>query len=199
MGFCVVCLQIPGLLKYQATRERFEMNEEQQQSDEQSPEEDKKLPKSKADGTWGQYPKSISRIETQKHCAWYVRIYFEGAYVRKTFNDDLWGGKETALREALQWRDDMEQVMGKPRTERSVRKKTIFDDREIGIHRRTMKHKKRGKLYERDVYEVTWTPEPGKVSRTTVSVTKYGEEEALKKARAIRREKEKECFGGTIY
>lgn len=166
---------------------------------EKQTQDDKKPPKSKAEGTWGQYPKSISRIETPKHCAWYVRIYFQGAYVRKTFNDDLWGGKENALREAIQWRDEMEQVMGKPRTERSVRKKTIVDDREIGIHRRNMRHVKRGRVYERDVYEVTWTPEAGKVSRTTVSVTKYGEEEALRRAREIRRQKEVEIYGEAIY
>lgn len=158
-----------------------------------------KPPRSKADGTWGCYPKSISRIETEKHSAWYVRIYFQGAYVRKTFSDHLWGGKESALREAIAWRDNMEAQMGKPRTERSVRKKTIVDEREVGIHRRNIKHVKRGRVYYRDIYEVTWTAEPGKVSRTTVSVNKYGEEEALRIAREIRREKEKQHFGGPIY
>ncbi len=155
--------------------------------------------KSKAAGTWGQYPKSISRIETEKHCAWYVRIYFEGAYVRKTFSDTVYDGKENALREALQWRDEMERRMGKPRTERSVRKKTVVDGTDVGIYRRMAKHVKRGRIYYRDIYEVVWTPEPGKVWRKTISVRKYGEEEALRMARAIRREKEREYYGGTIY
>ncbi len=162
---------------------------------EQEPE---KKPKSKADGTWGQYPKSISRIETAKHSAWYVRIYFEGAYVRKTFSDTVYNGKEDALREALLWRDEMERHMGKPRTERSVRKKTSVDERVAGIRRRTMKDKKRGRSYIRDVYEVTWAPEPGKVWRTKISVTKHGEEEAFRMALALRREKEREYYGGTI-
>lgn len=157
-----------------------------------------KKPKSKADGTWGQYPKSISRIETPKHCAWYVRIYFEGAYVRKTFSDSVYNGKEDALREALEWRDQMELRMGKPRTDRSVRKKTIVDDRVTGVRRRSMKDKKRGKSYLRDIYEVTWAPEPGKVWRTKVSVTKYGEEEAFRRAVEIRRQKEREYYGGTL-
>jgi hypothetical protein len=154
--------------------------------------------KRKADGTWGIYPKSISRIETLKHSAWYVRIYFQGAYVRKTFSDKVYDGQGNALREALKWRDDMEKRMGKPRTERSVRKKTTVGDRTTGIYRRNMKGLKRGKTYFRDVYEVIWTPEPGKVSRTTISVTKYGEEEAYRMALAIRREKERQYFGGTI-
>jgi hypothetical protein len=161
-------------------------------------EEADKKPKSKADGTWGQYPKSISRIETPKHCAWYVRIYFEGAYVRKTFSDTVYNGKDDALREALEWRDQMELRMGKPRTERSVRKKTIVDDRVTGVRRRQMKDKKRGKSYLRDIYEVTWAPTPGKVWRTKVSVTKYGEEEAFRRAVEIRRQKEREFYGGVI-
>ena len=155
--------------------------------------------KSKADGTWGQYPKSISRIETLKHAAWYVRIYFQGAYVRKTFSDNVHGGKESALQEALIWRDAMEKLMGKPRTDRSVRKKTIVDDREVGIQRRHAKHIKRGRTYYRDVYEVTCAPVPGKVWRTTISITKHGEEEALRLAREIRRQKEQEFFGASIY
>jgi len=156
--------------------------------------------KSKAEGTWGCYPKSISRIESEKNCAWYVRIYFAGAYVRKTFSDSVYGGREKAFREAVKWRDESEKRLGKPRTERSVRKKvTTKDGNDIGIHRRKVKHVKRGRTYYRDIYEVTWTPEPGKVGRTTISVNKYGEEEALRMARAIRREKEQLYFGGTVY
>ena len=155
--------------------------------------------KSKADGTWGQYPKSVSRIETLKHSAWYVRIFYQGAYVRKTFSDTIYGGKENALVEAVAWRDEMEKQMGKPRTERSVRKKNLAEDEYAGIHRRQMKAKSSaGKEYERDVYEITWSPEPGKVSRTTVSVAKHGEEKALEMAKQIRREKEHEVFGRAI-
>ena len=154
--------------------------------------------RSKAEGTWGCYPKSISRIETIKHSAWYVRIYFQGAYVRKTFSDNVYGGKDVAFHEALKWRDEMERLMGKPRTDRSVRKKILSDNRVAGIHRRRLKDSKRGKTYYRDVYEVTWAPEPGKVWRTTVSVTKHGEEEAYRKALEVRREKERKYFGGTI-
>lgn len=155
--------------------------------------------KSKADGTWGQYPKSVSRIETLKHSSWYVRIFYQGAYVRKTFSDNVYGGKDNALVEAVAWRDEMEKQMGKPRTDRSVRKKNLAEDEYAGIHRRQLKAKNReGKEYDRDVYEITWSPTPGKVSRTTVSVTKHGEEKALEMAKEIRREKEREVFGKAI-
>jgi hypothetical protein len=155
--------------------------------------------RSKAAGNWGVYPKSISRIETEDYCAWFVRIHYEGAYVRRTFNDNKFGGKEDAFKEALQWRDDMEKQMGKPRTDRTVQKKNVVDGRDIGIYRRKARHVKRGRIYYRDIYEVTWCPKPGKVWRKTISVTKHGEEEALRMARAIREEKEREMFGDTIY
>ncbi len=161
-------------------------------------EDEEKKPRSKADGTWGKYPKSVSRIETPKHCAWYVRIYYEGMYLRKTFSDSVYNGREDAFREALQWRDEAEKRIGKPRTERSVRKKTVFDERLVGVKRRTLRDKKRGKFYERDVYEVTFCQTPGKVWRTKVSVTKHGEEEALRLAIEIRRQKEREFFGQAI-
>ena len=155
--------------------------------------------KTKADGTWGQYPKSISRIETLKHSAWYVRIFYQGAYVRKTFSDTIYGSKDNALVEALAWRDEMEKAMGKPRTDRSVRKKNLAEDEYAGIHRRTLNAKNReGKEYERDVYEITWSPTPGKVSRTTISVARHGAEKALEMAKEIRREKEREVFGTAI-
>ena len=157
-----------------------------------------KEPRSKAKGTWGIYPKSISRIETEKHNAWFVRVYFEGAFVRKTFSDLKYNGKDDALREAIAWRDEIESHMGKPRTERSVRKKTVVDERDTGIYRRNAKQLKRGKTYFRDIYEVVWSPAPGKLSRTTISVTKHGEERALEMARALRRQKEAEYFGGVV-
>ena len=157
-----------------------------------------KEPRSKAKGTWGIYPKSISRIESEKYCAWFVRIYYQGAFVRKTFSDTNYNGRDDALREAIAWRDEIEAAMGKPRTDRSVRKKTVVDERDTGIYRRNAKHMKRGKIYYRDIYEVVWSPAPGKLSRRTISVTKHGEEQALEMARALRRQKEQEHFGGVV-
>lgn len=154
--------------------------------------------RNKAEGTWGIYPKSISRIETLKYAAWFVRVYYAGQYERQTFNDNYFGGKDNALQEALQWRDEAEKRLGKPRTERSVRK-IVGGSENVGIYRRNAKHVKRGKVYYRDIYEVTWSEAPGKGGRTTISVTKHGEEKALRMAQEIRRTKEIELFGGVIY
>ena len=48
------------------------------------------------------------------------------------------------------------------------------------------------------VYEVTWAPRPGKVSRTTVSVNKHGEDGAFLLALKIRRDKERELYGDVL-
>ena len=50
----------------------------------------------------------------------------------------------------------------------------------------------------RNVYEVTWNPEPGRLKRTWVSIDEYGEEAAFRKACAIRREKEREMYGEVV-
>ncbi len=50
----------------------------------------------------------------------------------------------------------------------------------------------------KNVYEVTWNPEPGRLCRTWVSIDEYGEEAAFRKACAIRREKEREMFGSVV-
>lgn len=165
-----------------------------------APESEQPVKKSRAAGTWGVYPKSISRIETPKNRAWYVRIFYAGAYERKTFSDAVWGTKDNALQEALRWRDETEARMGKPRTDRSVRKKVLGDDNDlVGIYRRHAKHMKRGKTYFRDIYEIVWAVAPGKLSRRTISITKHGEDEALRRAKALRAEKEREHFGARVY
>ena len=45
------------------------------------------------------------------------------------------------------------------------------------------------------VFEVTWAPKPGKVSRTTVSIAKHGEDGAFLIALKIRRDKERKIYG----
>jgi hypothetical protein len=47
------------------------------------------------------------------------------------------------------------------------------------------------------VYEVTWSPAPGVIKRTSVAITKHGEQEALRRAIAIRQQKEAEVFAKT--
>ena len=65
----------------------------------------------------------------------------------------------------------------------------------IGVCRKMKKYYKRGKCYTEDVYEVTCTPVVGRGSKkTSVSIKKWGEKEALKRAIAIRKKMESEIY-----
>jgi hypothetical protein len=140
--------------------------------------------------------KGISRIDTKDTHGWNARVYFKGKSYSKLFSDNLWDGKEIALDEAIYWRDQKEKELGKPRTDRVVvmrnpRNKTGT----IGVCRKLKKYYKRGKCYTEDVYEVTCTPVVGEGSKkTSVSVRKWGEKEALKRAIMIRKQMEQNIY-----
>jgi hypothetical protein len=145
--------------------------------------------------------KNISRIDAaQKNThGWYVRIQFKGKSYARFFNDAYCGGSQEALQEAVEYRNQLEVEIGRERTERYLigglhpRNNTGV----AGVTRTQRVEKKRGKKYIREVYEVTWNPEPGRVRRTTVSVKKYGEEEAFRRACAIRKAKEAKIYRAT--
>lgn len=142
--------------------------------------------------------KGVSRIDTPDKGThgWYVRVFFKGEQRVKFFSDTHNDGCEGALAAALAFRDAAERELGKPRTDRSVVTTSARNaSGHIGVARVTRRERNRnGELYERDVYEVTWCPRPNKTLRTSVSIRKYGEEEALKRAIALRQQKLQEIF-----
>ena len=137
--------------------------------------------------------KGISRVDYLKRNShgWYVRVPWKGEMHAKFFSDSAHGGRESALAKAIRYRNRIEKELGKPRTDRIV---MISHPRNetgvLGVH----KVLKEGA----PVYEVTWSPEPNLVKRTSVSIRKYGEEKAFKMACTIRRRKEKEVFGAAL-
>ena len=143
--------------------------------------------------------KSISRIDQpEKHThGWYVRVRYNGNEVSRFFNDKLFGGKTKALDKAVNFRDRTERELGKPRTDRFVvgrgsrRKTQIVGVRQVMKTTRTAD----GTVRETPVFEVTWSPEPNVIGRTSVSINKYGKREAFRRAVAIREEKEREFYG----
>ncbi|MBP8242551.1 MAG: hypothetical protein KAX36_09245, partial [Thermoflexales bacterium] len=52
-----------------------------------------------------------------------------------------------------------------------------------------------GRLVARRIIEVSWNPAPDKTMRATFSVERLGLREAMRRARAARREKEIEIYG----
>lgn len=142
--------------------------------------------------------KSISRIDDakKKTHGWYVRVYFKGKMHSKFFSDARFGDKDQGLQEAIKHRDELERKLGKPRSERTVVQVSPRNrSGVIGVRRRRKSSGKKGRPGGYEVYEVTWSPGPGKMKRTSVSIEKYGEEEAFKRACEIRRQKEEEIYG----
>lgn len=147
--------------------------------------------------------KGVSRIEQEARntFGWYVRVTFNKQKRVKFFSDAAHGGRDKALEAAVAFRNQAEQELGKPRTDRLVIGGNPRNTSGImGVQRKskvvvTENGKKR---ILKNVYEVTWNPEPGRLCRTLVSIDEYGEKGALRKACAIRREKEVEMFGSIV-
>ncbi len=145
--------------------------------------------------------KGISRIDqpAKKTHGWYVRVTFNGERRVKFFNDEANGGKEKALEEAVKFRNKAEQELGKPRTDRLVVAHNSRNSSGImGVQRKKRVTKTASGERVSYVYEVTWSPWPGRLCRTWVSIDELGEQAALKKACAIRREKEREMYGEVV-
>ena len=137
--------------------------------------------------------KSISRINSEKNntFGWYVRVVFQGQMHSKFFSDAKFGTEEKALAQAIRHRNRTEREMGKPRTDRSVvAPKPGTGTGVVGVQRIT----KGG----HEAFQVTWSPAPNVVSRTSVSIAKYGEEEAFKRAVRLREKKERALYGKTV-
>lgn len=50
---------------------------------------------------------NITRLDYKNTHGWWVRIKRRPEFYSKLFSDGIWGGKEEALEEARNWRDDM--------------------------------------------------------------------------------------------
>jgi hypothetical protein len=145
--------------------------------------------------------KSVSRVDQAKRKAhgYYVRVVFKGQIYSRFFSDSVWGGKRGALSEAIRCRDQIEKQLGKPRTNRTVVTESPKTRTGVPGIRRTLKHTgAKDPNSKSEVYEVTWSPQPNVLKRTSISIEKYGEEEAFRRALSIRERKEREMYGSTV-
>lgn len=142
--------------------------------------------------------KSISRVDQapKRMHGWLVRVHYRGEQRSKFFGDKRHGGKPEALDAALAFRDEAERQLGKPRTDRVVVGSSPRSTTGVqGVHRIIKTEQTAsGGVSIRPVYEVTWSPAPGVIKRTSVAITKHGEAEALRRAIAIRQQKEAEML-----
>ncbi len=146
--------------------------------------------------------KGISRIDSEqkKMHGWYVRVRFNNETRSKFVTDRQHGGKEAALEAAVECRDELERELGKPRTDWVVvgnnpRNKSGV----VGVRRAVKKYRgKDGTVHLNEVYEVSWNAGREKKGRTSVSIKKYGEAGAFRRACAIRRQKEQQMYGKVV-
>jgi len=142
--------------------------------------------------------KGISRIDTRETHGWYVRIYKNGNTYSKLYSDNKYGGKERALLVAQKARViALEALKELPR---EPKRRLVRTDRRnksgiIGVSK-TTKINKNGTTS--DYFQVTWSPEPGKVKNRQWSVKKYGEEEAGRRAVEYRQQVMKEIYGERV-
>jgi hypothetical protein len=146
--------------------------------------------------------KGISRIDCpeNKTVGWYVRVRLSNVTRSKFISDQKHGGKKRALQVAVECRNQLERELGKPRTDWVIVGMNPRNRSGIVGVRRTVKKYigKEGKVFLNPVYEVTWNAGREKRGRTSVSITKYGEMSAFRRACAIRRQKELQLYGNVV-
>lgn len=146
--------------------------------------------------------KGISRIDCpeRKTVGWYVRVRLGNVTKSKFVSDKGHGGKEAALQRAVEYRNEMERELGKPRTDWVVVGNNPRNvSGVVGVRRTAKKYKgKDGTVYLNEVYEVSWNAGREKRGRTSVSIKKHGERGAFLRACAIRRQKEQQMYGGVV-
>lgn len=146
--------------------------------------------------------KGISRIDCpeRKTVGWYVRVRLSKVTKSKFISDSKHGGKEEGLKKAVECRNQLEKELGKPRTDWViVGENPRNNSGVVGVRRATKKYVgKDGKEHFNEVYEVSWNAGREKKGRTSVSIKKYGEAGAFRRACAIRRQKEKLMYGKPV-
>src|SRR3972149_6298356 len=128
--------------------------------------------------------KSISRVDYKKKHAygWLVRVAFQAKMHQQFFSDAAHGGKRAALKAAVRWRNQVEKKLGKPRTERKLAMPSSRNTSGVVGIRETTKAMTRDGRKKGLVYEVWWFPKPGVIRKTSVSIYKYGQREAFRRA-----------------
>jgi hypothetical protein len=129
--------------------------------------------------------KNLTRIDTSpKHRPGYlVRVTWAKKTHTKYFADAAYGDRLGSLAAAVEWRDQIEREVGKPRTNRPAIGVAYSNTGIVGISRTT----KAGK----PIFQVTWY-ENGKQRRRVFSIDMMGEQKALKAARKARAEVERQ-------
>ncbi len=131
--------------------------------------------------------KGISRIDQPDNgtVGWFGRITHEGKRYSKYIADASNGGKRAALRKAVEWRNETERTLSRPRTDRQLFT-PASGSRVRGVYR------------YKDHFIVAWSENPGVLLRELIPIKEYGVEGARLRAIRLRRQKERELYGQVI-
>lgn len=117
---------------------------------------------------------------------YYASVRWKGKQYDKFFGDSACGGRLAAIDAAIEWRNQTEKEIGKPRTEKRV----------VGITRPTNTgHPGVTRITRRsgnEVFSVAWRDADGTQRRTSYSIAKHGERRAFSLAKKRYREGVKE-------
>ena len=130
--------------------------------------------------------KNISRYKggKKKGTGLQVSVQWRGEIRRQSFPDRDFDSLEAVLFAAIDWRDETEAELGKPRTDRRI----LSDP---GIYRSV-------DFYGAASWVAQWSPAFGIARKKYYSIKKYGELEAQFLALAKRIEMEKKYYGGSF-
>jgi hypothetical protein len=123
--------------------------------------------------------KNLTRCDYPDHSmvGYMVRVTWNRQHRQAFFADAAYGDRLGALAAALDWRDQIEREIGKPRTEQPINNAPPSNTGVEGVSRT-----QRAGL---PILQVTWY-EGGRMRRTSISITKHGEAEAMRMARHLR-------------
>lgn len=129
---------------------------------------------------------------------WKVRFVWKGQNYQKDFSDSTNGGKQKALKKAIQWRDEKHKEIGKP----NINGYIVLNPQPsntgyVGIRKTYYRYRKNGYWYGYNCFEARWKHK-GKSHVSRINIDKYGEEEALNRAIARRQLAEISMYGTTL-
>lgn len=141
--------------------------------------------------------RNLSRVDMVKKSgknglhAWQFRFKRGDVHISQFFYDDKLGGKESALKSAQEFRDEIEKLYP-PLSERDKLTKITKKNKSgvVGVHRIEKDYRKtnRPSIYHSSDWVAMWIEPSGKRGSKSFSINKFGEAEALKMAITARRQ-----------
>lgn len=132
--------------------------------------------------------RNISRVETSPERneatgGWEVRMQRQRVKHSRFFSDAAYGGKLASLREAKQFRDEIESALTKMNVEQKSESPSSRNQSGIvGVRRHQQKDRHGDFEYHYWVWIAQWTDGHGRRRTRTFAVEKFGEDEAFRLA-----------------